>query len=116
MKRATFDLHGLVSISVLGDDADVAVVARQIGPPRPAADVNGDIATDLVVEFVDRLETGPLTVLGRDDLAYDDTGFVVLRGKHKAAIKARLPFEDLADGGRILVQRGAPAVPRQSRH
>lgn len=104
------DLHGLVTVAVHGDDADLAVVRRQVGDLPPA---DHDERADLTVRFVDRLETGELTLLGRNDFAYDERSFVVLRGKHKSRIRAILPIDRIGEPGgcEIVVERGAPAVP-----
>lgn len=102
-----FDVHGLAGVRVVGNDDDARVVARQLGPlQRP---LTGE--PDVVVEFVDRIETGPLVYLGRNEWAYDDEGLIVLRGKNKSQIRVRLPLDTVGSGCHILVQRGAPAVP-----
>ncbi len=102
-----FDVHGLVGVRVLGDVRDVGVVERQLGP------LQGPLAgePDIVVEFVDRLDTGPLVYLGRNEWAYDAEGLLVLRGRNKARIRARLPLDDIGNGCHIVIERGAPAVP-----
>jgi hypothetical protein len=102
-----FDVHGLVGVRVIGDDADAGVVERQLGP------LHGQLARDpdIVIEFVDRLETGPLVYLGRDEWAYDAEGLIVLRGRRKSRIRARLPLDTIGHGCHIVIERGAPAVP-----
>ena len=102
-----FDVHGLVGVRVLGDDDDARVVARQLGPLR------GQLGRepDIVVEFVERVSTGPLVFLGRDEWAYDRDGLLVLRGRRKSHIRARLPLDTIGHGCHIVIERGAPAVP-----
>lgn len=109
------ELGELARVEVLGTDADLAVVVRQIGPAADAgtgADADGTRPADITVRFVDRLDHGPLNLLGKDELAFDDRGLVVLRGKGKRPIKARIPVANLGQGPVTFeVERGAPAVP-----
>ncbi len=102
-----FDVHGLVGVRVLGDGDDARVVERQLGPLR------GQLTRepDIVVEFVDRVVTGPLVYLGRNEWAYDSEGLIVLRGRRKSRIRARLPLDMIGQGCHIVIERGAPAVP-----
>ncbi len=102
-----FDVHGLVGVRVIGSAHDVRVVERQLGP------LHGDLDRDpdIVVEFVDRVATGPLVYLGRAEWAYDSEGLLVLRGRRKSSIRARLPLDTIGEGCHIVIERGAPAVP-----
>lgn len=102
-----FDIHGCAGVRVLGDADDAMVVERQLGPLR--GPFTGD--PDVVVEFVDRVGTGPMTFLGRNEWAHDDDGLIVLRGRQKSQIRARLPLETIGHGCHITIERGAPAVP-----
>src|SRR5919108_2649495 len=104
-----FDLHGLVGIRVLGaDPRDEAAVARQLGPTRAA--LRGE--PDIVVRFVDRLETSsPLRYLGRGEAAFTEDAFLVLRGKHKAATRVAIPFHEVGGRIEIVCESGGPAAP-----
>ncbi len=105
-----FDLHGLVGIRLLGaTPADVAAVARQLGPVQ--ASLNRE--PDLVIRFVDQLPiTSRVRYLGLHDAAFTDTMFLVLRGKHKALVRVAIPFDRIGQKGcEILCERGVPAVP-----
>ena len=104
-----FDLHGLASVRVVdGTAADVAVVARQLGPlPRhPVA------APDLTIRFVDRLEpAGRLHYLGARDAGWTDDGaFYILRSRKRPAM-VRLPIDRIGTPCAIVCERGLPAVP-----
>jgi hypothetical protein len=102
-----FDVHGYAGVRVLGDPDDARVVERQLGPlQRP---LTRD--PDIVVEFVDHVATGPLVFLGRNEWAYDAEGLIVLRGRQKSQIRARLPLDTIGQGCHIVIERGAPAVP-----
>ncbi len=105
-----FDLHGLAVVRLVdARPGDVRGVARQLGPiqsPEPTGR-----PADVVVRFVDRLPlAGRLRLLGVDDAGFTDDAFVVLRGKHKSAVRVRIPFDRLA-GGEITCERGLAAVP-----
>lgn len=102
-----FDVHGLAGVRVLGTEEDATVVERQLGPLRGRLDRTPDV----VVEFVDRVETGPTVLLGRDEWAFDPEGLLVLRGRGKSRIRARLPLDTIGDGCHVVIERGAPAVP-----
>ncbi len=100
---------GRIRVRVVGPSpADAAVVGRQLGLPPTAPE--GD--ADLTVELVDRLvPAGSLRLLGREEAAFDDEGFVVLRAKGKARTMARLPLDQLGQQPVIICERGLPAVP-----
>lgn len=104
-----FDLHGIVGIRLVdASPGDIAAVARQLGPLqapliRPP---------DITLRFVDRLElNGPVHYLGVDEAGFTDDAFLVLRSKHKAQARVRLPFDRLGQALEIVCERGLPAVP-----
>lgn len=104
-----FDLHGLVGIRLVDPgERDVRAVARQLGGgPAPL-----ERDPDLVVRFVDRLQLPePLRYLGRQEAAWAGDTFVVLRGKHKAAVRVGIPFDRIGRGCELTCETGAPAVP-----
>lgn len=103
-----FDLHGLAGIRLVGADArDEAAVARQLGPTRAALRREPDI----VVRFVDRLESSSIRYLGRDEAGFTEDAFLVLRGRHKAATRVAIPFHEIGSRVEIVCERGIPAVP-----
>lgn len=104
-----YDLHGLVGIRLLGaSPRDAAAVRRQLGPIEAPLGREPDI----VIRFVDRLPTpSSLRYLGVDDAAFTDDAFLVLRSKHKARAKVRIPFEEIGGRPEIVCERGLPAVP-----
>ena len=104
-----YDLHGCVGIRLLGAGAaEERVVTRQLGPIRaPLAR-----EPDLVIRFVDRLELpGPLRLLGAEDAAFCDAGFVVLRGKQKSRARVLLPLDRAGERCEIVAERGLAALP-----
>jgi hypothetical protein len=105
-----YNLHGLAGIRLLdAAPGDVAAVDRQLGPIR--GKFEGD--PDLIVRFVDRLDLhGPITLLGLDDAGFTEDAFLVLRSKHKAKARVKLPLEQIGTpGAEITCERGLPAVP-----
>ncbi|HZM15524.1 MAG TPA: hypothetical protein VFE28_05935, partial [Candidatus Krumholzibacteria bacterium] len=80
--QVDYDLHGIVGIRLLGARAaDVAAVDRQLGPIRRPL----QRPPDLTLRFVEQLQpAGRLRLLGRDEAAFTDDAFLVLRGKHKS--------------------------------
>jgi hypothetical protein len=107
--RADFDLHGVVSIRVENArPGDLRAVERQLGPLRSP----GVAEPDLLLRFVERIPVGgELRTLGRDEAAYDSGSFLVLRGKHKARTRVRIPMEQIGQSCEILCEHGLPAVP-----
>jgi hypothetical protein len=104
-----FDLHGIVGIRLLGATrADLATVARQLGP-LPRTDLTRE--PDLTIRFVDRATSEPLTYVGLGDTGYNDEGFFVLRGKGAVDAKALIPFADLGKQPQIVCERAMPSVP-----
>lgn len=106
-----FDLRGLAQVRLLGAGAaELAAVARQLGPTRAPAPLAA--APDITLRFVDRLEAGDdLRLIGVDEAGFDEKGFYLLRGRQKAAVKVAMPFEALGEPCEVLCERGLPAVP-----
>lgn len=104
-----FDLHGIVGIRLCGASAgDVKAVRGQLGPIQARLDREPDI----VIRFVDRLETrGRVRYLGVDDAGFTDDAFLVLRSKHKTQAMVQIPFESIGERCEIVCERGLPAVP-----
>jgi len=104
-----FNLHNLVGIRLVNADAaDAKAVGRQLGPMRRS--VSGE--PDITIEFVDRLAThGALRYLGKEEAAFTDDAFIVLRSKHKARTRVQIPVERIGEPLTILAERGVPAIP-----
>lgn len=104
-----FDLHGIVGIHLEGASrGDVNAVSRQLGPIQARLDREPDI----VIRFVDRLQTcGRIRYLGVDDAGFTDDAFLVLRSKHKTRALVQIPFERIGERCEIVCERGLPAVP-----
>lgn len=104
-----YDLHGLAGVRLLGaTPTDAAAVDRQLGPIRSALGREPDI----VVRFVDRLElTGPVRLLGVDDAGFSEDAFLILRSRHKARARVRIPLERLGRECELVCEHGVPAVP-----
>ncbi len=103
-------LHGLARLRVLGaSPGDLRAVLRQVGP----LEVPAEGAADLVVRFVDRLPRPPAErLIGANDAAFTEDGFVVLRSKHKARARVQVPLHRAGEPGcEIVCERGLPAVP-----
>lgn len=103
-----FDLHGVVRTRVVdGTPHDLAVVSRQLGlaPVPPAA------SPDLTVRFVDRLPTRQVTYVGVQQTGFDETGFLLLRGRNGAPQRTMIPFDRLGRCPEIVCEQGSPAVP-----
>lgn len=101
-----YDLHGIVGVRVVNASAaDRARVERHIGSRRASL----ARAPDIVVRFVDRLQTGALRYVEPGRIAADDAGLVWLRDGRRP-MRARLVF-----GGRgryeIVCERGTTSIP-----
>jgi hypothetical protein len=104
-----FDIHGLAGVRLINASAaEAAAVTRQLGPLQGALDREPDI----VVRFVDQLETGPaMRFLGVAEAGSTDDTFLVLRGKHKSPAKVAFDFGQLGGQTEIVCERGVAAVP-----
>jgi len=104
-----YDLHDLAGVRLVdASPADVAAVDRQLGPIR------GELARDpdIVVRFVDALDLrGPVRLVGLDEAGFADDAFLILRAKHKARARVKLPLADVGGACEIVCERGLPAVP-----
>jgi len=104
-----FDLHGVVRIRLVdAGPSDAAAVGRQLGL-QPTTLV---CEPDLVIRFVDRLpDAGRMRLLGLNDAAFTDDGFLVLRGVRKSRVRVRIPLEQVGDRCEVVCERGAAGVP-----
>ena len=104
-----YDLHGLAGVRLVdAAAADAAAVDRQLGPIRKPL----DRAPDIVIRFVDRLDVnGPLRLLGVDEAGFTDDAFLILRSRHKARARVRIPMERLGQECELVCEHGIPAVP-----
>jgi len=105
-----YDLGGVVRLRLLdAGGRERAAVGRQLGPLESPGDGR---APDVVVRFVDRLELhGDLRYVGLDDAGFTDEEFLILRGKHKSRVRARVPVERIGATCEIECERGLAAVP-----
>jgi len=104
-----YDLHGLVGIRLIDPrPSDVHAVSEQLGPFRRVLTREPDI----VLRFVDRLlPEANLRLLGAGEAAFTDDAFLLLRSRHKAGARVRMPFLDLGRRCEIVIESGLPAVP-----
>ena len=104
-----YDLHGLAGVRLVGADARAAAaVDRQLGPIRAPLEREPDI----VVRFVEALDLrGAVRLIGLDDAGFSDDAFLVLRSRHKARARVRLPLAEVGGPCEIVCERGLPAVP-----
>ncbi len=102
-------LNPLVGIRLLDATAnDVAVVLRQLGPVQAPL----ERAPDITIRFVDELPLAqPLRFVGLQDAGFTDDAFVVLRGRHRAAVRVQIPFDRLGAACEIVCERGLPWPP-----
>lgn len=109
LETVDFNVHGVIGIrAVDASERDRAVVRRQIGPLEGQLDREPDI----VLRFVDRVEVGSrVRFVGLDDVAYTDEALVVLRGRHQAPTRTRIPVDRIGDPCEIVCEHGLSAVP-----
>jgi hypothetical protein len=104
-----YDLHGLAGVRLIdATPRDRAVVDAQLGPiAAPLAR-----EPDITIRFVDRIPlSGPMRLLGVDDVGYTDDTFLVLRARHKTRARVAIPFDKVGCACEIVCERGLPAVP-----
>lgn len=103
-----FDLHGVVGLRVLdAGDQDLEVLRRQLG----LAPVVLTREPDVTVRFVERVTTAPLTYVALDETAFNDEGFLVLKGNGGRPDRALVPFDLIGDRPEVRCERGVSAVP-----
>ena len=103
-----FNLHDLVGIRLVdAGPADVAAVSRQLGPIRAPL----QRAPEIVIRFVDRLDTPALRYAELKRSAFSNEQFFVLQSKHKAPARVQIPLDQVGCPWEIVCERGIPAVP-----
>jgi hypothetical protein len=104
-----YDIHGILGIRLLGAaQGDIDKVSGQLGlPPAPFSGEPG-----IVIRFVDALPIeGPLCHLGRDDVGFTDSHFVLLRSRNLARARMQLAFESFGERIEVSCESGLPAIP-----
>jgi hypothetical protein len=102
------DIHGVIRLRLVDATTDdVAKVRRQIGLPTNAA--TGD--ADIVIRFVERACTQPLTYVRVRECGFDANDFFVLRGTGGTPACASIPFDRIGACPEIVCERALPAVP-----
>lgn len=104
-----FNIHDLAGVRLINPSArDVQIVEGHLGL-RPAEFIG---APALTICFVDRLDVDqPLRFLGRDDVAFTDEAFIVLRSRSLARARTRLAMERIGETCELTCETGLPAVP-----
>ena len=104
-----FDLHGLVSIRLVGPTmSDAAAVRRQLGP----VEASREREPDIVIRFVDRLgQSSTIRYIGLDDAGFTDDAFLVLRSRNKSPARVKIDFSQIGGPTEIVCERGLSAVP-----
>jgi hypothetical protein len=111
MPAIDFDLHGLVGIRLLDPTmSEAAAVGRQLGlsPGTLARD------PDIVIRWMDGMATSRLRLIGDHEAGHDNDSFYLLRGKHQARCRVKIPFEHIGCVGRtteIVCESGIQGVP-----
>lgn len=112
MSATDFDLHGLIGLRLLdATEEEASGVGRQLGlsPTKLAR------PPDIVIRWVNQ-QTSALRLIGDYEAGFDDESFYVLRGRHKARLRVRIPFasigrEPLCDRREVVCDRGVTEVP-----
>lgn len=107
-ESAEFNLHGIVGVRILdARPADVAAVARQLGPlPRRL-----ERDPDIVIRFVDRIEPGSrMRYLGAREIGWTDDALYVLKSRKESAL-VRIPMDQIGGPCELVCERGLPAIP-----
>lgn len=107
VESACFDLHGKVGIQLAeAGPLDCRLVSEQLGLPATFAPAN----TDLVLRFADHVGGTPTErLIGRDDVAFTDDTFVLIRKKHRARVQ--IPFDQIGGRCELVFQRGSSTLP-----
>jgi len=107
VENANFTLHGNVGIRLVeATPADCRLVSNELGLEPDSA----ESSADLVLRFVDRLGgTSSERLIGRDDVAYTDDAFVLIRVKHRARVE--IPFDQIGGDCELVFQRGGSKLP-----
>lgn len=104
-----FNIHDLIGIRLVNPSKhDVRVVERHLGL-NPASFVGGPALT---INYVERICEGqPLRFLGRDDVAFTDAAFIILRSGDLARARTRLAMDQIGGDLEIECESGLPAIP-----
>ena len=104
-----FNVHDLAGIRLINPSRrDVQIVEQNLGL-RPA-EFSGNPA--ITIRFVDRLAFDPpLRFLGREDVAFTDEAFIILRSRNLARARTRLAMENIRDSCELTCETGLPAIP-----
>lgn len=102
-----YDIHGLVGVRLLDPKpGDALAVSRQLGPmQKPLAR-----PPDIVIRFVERLQTPNLRLLGVEKNGFTADGFFILRSS-KSKARVKIGFDQIGRGCQIVCESGLRSVP-----
>lgn len=104
-----YDIHGLLGIRLINaSPGDIEKVGGQIGLlPAPCSGEPG-----IVIHFLDELPIeAPLCYLGREDVGFTESQFVLLRSRDLARARMQMAFETFGDRIEMTCESGLPAIP-----
>ncbi|MDP9423681.1 MAG: hypothetical protein M3Q19_12775 [Pseudomonadota bacterium] len=104
-----FNIHDLVGIRLVDPSSrDVAVVAGHLG--LKPSEFSGSPA--LTITYVDRLTVDqPLRFLGRDDVAFTDDAFIIVRSRTLARARTKVAMDRIGETCELVCETGLPAIP-----
>ena len=85
--------------------ADRAAVERQFGPSGAALG-----SPDITIRYVDRLPVDGARLVG-PEAAFTDEAFLLLRGRHKRAVRAAVPLDTVGGECEVVCEHGVGRVP-----
>ena len=108
-KIVDFNIHDLVGIRLVNPSSrDIAVVAGHLG--LKPSEFSGRPA--LTITYVDRLTVDqPLRFLGRDDVAFTDDAFIIVRGRTLARARTKVAMDRIGETCELVCETGLPTIP-----
>ncbi|MCU1355080.1 MAG: hypothetical protein JWM89_498 [Acidimicrobiales bacterium] len=97
------DIVGIRLVDATAEDR--AAVERQFGPSSAAL-----ASPDITIRYVDRLPLDGARLLG-PEAAFTDDAFLLLRGRHKRAVRAAVPLDTVGGRCEIVCEHGVGRVP-----
>lgn len=102
-----FNLHGIVGLKLVNPSA---ADLKEFNNSFSEFAVHDEIASDIVIKFVGKIETTNLKYIGLNDAAFDNDGYYILStGRNK--FKAKVPFDQIDNQLEILCENGSSEIP-----
>lgn len=106
-KIIDFNIHDIIFIRLIDpSSADERYFTEFLGNYKKSFEAEPDI----IIEYVDKIDPGELTLIGLNHAGFNKDGFYIL-SSGRQPVKVKIPFEKIGERCRIVCERGIRGIP-----